>query len=171
MIPDRQPPARRCRIPSDSMSDEPVLDRLETPDTTDTNGSEPKQRTHTFTHDGVDPLTVNINPKISTIALLELGAMMGMGEDAGNEYATAVWAALGDVLAKGELRRFKAWAKQADPTMGELLRMIGGLVAEVVGRPFEGQPPSQRGQPTTPTGSTGPGDAEPVTPAGEASAL
>lgn len=151
------------------MPDEPVLDRLETPET---NGTEPlRQLTHTFTYEGVDDLTVNLNPKISSITLLQLGAVIGAGDDAGNEYATVIWEALTDTFARGELRRFKDWSKQADPTMTELLTMIGDLIGKVTGRPFEEEPPSADGRPETPTGSTERGDAEPETPAGPVSAL
>lgn len=154
---------------ADPTIDEPILDRLETP--TPANGSKPAPKTHTFTHEGVDPLTVELNDHISSITLLQLGAAVGMGDDAGNEFVAVIWEALTDTFAKGELRRFKDWAKEADPTMKELMQMIGDLIGKVTGRPFEEESPSPDGRQETPTGSTGLGDAEPVTPAAEASAL
>lgn len=149
--------------------DEPVLDRLDDPGSV--NGQQPEPLTHTFVYDGHDDLTLTLNDHISSITLLQLGAVVGMGEEAGNEFVAVMWEALSDTLATGELRRFKDWCKQTDPNMEELVEMIGQLISKVTGRPFEEPQPSPPGPQETPTGSTAPGDAGQVTPAEQASAL
>lgn len=150
------------------MSDEPVLNRLDAPEPAD--GDEtPPPRTHTFTKEGHDPHTVELNERISSITLLQLGAAVGSGADGGTEFLATVWEALTDSLAPGQLRPFSQWTKNVDATMPELMEWIGELIGELTGRPFEEPSASPTGQPETPTGSTAPGDATPETPAGPVS--
>lgn len=155
------------------MSDEPILNRLDTPDPEPGPDGDwaptPKPRTHTFTKEGHEPHTVELNDRISSITLLQLGAAVGMGTEGGTEFMTTVWEALTDSLAPGQLRPFSKWTKEVDASMPELMEWIGELIGELSGRPFEEESPSPTGQPETPTGSTGPGDATPETPPGPVS--
>jgi hypothetical protein len=80
-------------------------------------------------------------------------------------------AILNDALPPAELRKFKRWAKTAQPKVEipELIHVIGQMVGALTARPTEELSSLPSGPLETPTGSTAPTESDPAT--GAASAL
>ena len=123
-----------------------------------------------------DIVTFTLSDGITPMLLLEMAAVAGSGVDEGDteaqtEYVKLIWDILNDALPPAELRKFKRWAKTAQPKVEipELIHVIGQMVGALTARPTEELSSLPSGPLETPTGSTAPTESDPAT--GAASAL
>lgn len=125
-------------------------------------------KTHTLRKAGHDPLIVEPQSKIGAFGLMRIASTFGEG---GTQGVTQIWEALHKVLGPEDLAALEQWSDQVDATIEELMGWIMEIIGVITDRPTEGPSSSPSGQPETNTGSTGPGDSAPETPAPEGSAL
>lgn len=121
-------------------------------------------------------LTLTLADDISPMLLLEMGAVSAQrygpdDREGQSDFVRLIWDILNEVLPPAEQRKFRRFAKDTGCDIPELISYISQMVGVITGRPTEGQSPSSPGLPETPTGSTEPGEPQPVTSLNGASAL